>query len=65
MSHDQHASPCVHNVNHHILPDGNAEVYRKGAPNQAAPLPIPTTDPNRPPPQVIGAVGFVETGFGG
>ena len=65
MNHEQHASPCVHNVNHHILPDGNAEVYRKGAPNQAAPLPIPTPDPNRPPPQVIGAVGFVDTGFGG
>ena len=65
MSHDQHASPCVHNVNHHILPDGNAEVYRKGAPNQTAPLPIPTPDPNRPAPQVIGAQGFVDTGFGG
>ena len=65
MTHDQHASPCVHNVNHHILPDGNAEVYRKGAPNQTAPLPIPTPDPNRPAPQVIGAQGFVDTGFGG
>ena len=54
--HDLLASPCVHNVNHHILPDGDMDNFRKGAPNDPLPLNVVSPPPGV---QIIGATGFV------